>query len=500
MLEQLSFFGQKSMDLENKKQEEKKEETIKKSKDIKKIKDAKAGSSKSTKSTAKKKKTGEQFTLPLIVHGGIYTCTIDGDGEISKANVKKCVCEQYPELEGAVDIKKEEDQCILVTKFNAIKVKEHGDEKIKAIKYGNLIEKTVIDSTLNDSWKQFLLEHQEFYGCHCHLTKSNIVVPFFDKTADCKQMYQTPVRIGFCNIDQMEEYSFDQKFVSECELLEEYSKKHPEFKKGSFLDFGRYNFLMPIAKKSDVTDKTKLKLPITVKTGAYDVAFGTEDFEEEFVTKEQVRQALERIYPEYSKERTEMLFDDRYFLVAVLKSSKKGYTIIPHEDLDIEVIDNEESYIEKHLYGTYCLSKEHGVIDFELDKPIPRELLLDIVDLFSEEPTKEKAAQIFWDGKEYELYVPEQVVTESSVEFKRNKQLETEKDLVMDIHSHACYPAFFSSVDNEDEKGTRLYMVIGNLDKDRHSIAARVGIKGYFRELDPFYFFGDADEFYVEFV
>lgn len=41
-----------------------------------------------------------------------------------------------------------------------------------------------------------------------------------------------------------------------------------------------------------------------------------------------------------------MLFDDRYFLVAVLKSSKKGYTIIPHEDLDIEVIDNEESYIE----------------------------------------------------------------------------------------------------------------------------------------------------------
>ena len=106
MLEQLSFFGQKSMDLENKKQEEKKEETIKKSKDIKKIKDAKTGSSKSTKSTAKKKKTGEQFTLPLIVHGGIYTCTIDGDGEISKANVKKCVCEQYPELEGAVDIKK----------------------------------------------------------------------------------------------------------------------------------------------------------------------------------------------------------------------------------------------------------------------------------------------------------------------------------------------------------------------------------------------------------
>lgn len=503
MLEQLSFFGQESMDLEKKKQEEKKKETIKKSGNIKKTKvakEVKETPSKSKKSTAGKKKTENQFTLPLVVHGGIYTYTIDGDGEISKGNVKKCMCEQFPELEGAVDIKKEEDQCILVTKFNAIKVKEQGDQKIKAIKYGNLIKKTVIDTSLKDAWKQFLLEHQEFYGCQCHLTKSNIVVPFFDKTAECKQMYQTPVRIGFCNIDQMEEISFDQEFVSERELLDEYSKKYPEFKQGSFLDFERYNFLMPIAKKSDVSDKTKLKLPITVKTGAYDVAFDTDDFEEEFVTKEQVRQALEKIYPEYSKERTEMLFDDRYFLVAVLKSSKKGYSIIPHEDSDIEVIDNEKSYIEKHLYGTYYLSKENDVIDFELDKPIPRELLLDIIDLFKEDPTKEKAAQIFWNGKEYELYVPEQVVTESSVEFKRNKQLETKKDLVMDIHSHACYPAFFSVVDNDDEKGTRLYMVIGNLDKDRHSIAARVGIKGIFRELDPFYFFGNADEFYVEFV
>ena len=500
MLEQLSFFGQESMDLEKKKQEEKKKETIKKSESLKKTKATKQASSKSKKSTAAKKKTEDQFTLPLVVHGGIYTYTIDGDGEISKENIKKCMCEQFPELEGAVDIKKEEDQCILVTKFTAIKVKEHGDEKIKAIKYGNLFEIKETDITLKDAWKQFLLEHQEFYGCQCHLTKSNIAVPFFDKTAECKQMYQTPVRIGFCNNDQREEISFDQEFVSERVLMDEYAKTHPEFKNGSFLNFDRYNFLMPVAKKSDVTDKTKLKLPITVKTGAYDVAFDIEDFEEEFVTKEQVRQALEKIYPEYSKERTEMLFDDRYFLVAVLKSSKKGYTIIPHKNLDIEVVDNEESYIEKHLYGTYYLSKENDVIDFELDEPIPRELLLDIIDLFKEDPTKEKAAQIFWNGKEYELYIPEQVVTESSVEFKRNKQLEMEKDLVMDIHSHACYPAFFSAVDNDDEKGTRLYMVIGNLDKDRHSIAARVGIKGIFRELDPFYFFGDADEFYVEFV
>ena len=110
MLEQLSFFGQESMDLEKKKQEEKKKETIKKSGNIKKDKSCKRSKRNTIqnqkKSTAGKKKTENQFTLPLVVHGGIYTYTIDGDGEISKGNVKKCMCEQFPELEGAVDIKK----------------------------------------------------------------------------------------------------------------------------------------------------------------------------------------------------------------------------------------------------------------------------------------------------------------------------------------------------------------------------------------------------------
>lgn len=61
---------------------------------------------------------------------------------------------------------------------------------------------------------------------------------------------------------------------------------------------------------------------------------------------------------------------------------------------------------------------------------------------------------------------------------------EQEKVLVMDIHSHGRFHAFFSSVDNHDEKGVRLYMVIGNLDRHKHTYALRAGMAGSFGTLD----------------
>ena len=53
----------------------------------------------------------------------------------------------------------------------------------------------------------------------------------------------------------------------------------------------------------------------------------------------------------------------------------------------------------------------------------------------------------------------------------------------MDIHSHASFHAFFSSTDNEDEKGIRLYMVIGNLDQPKCSFKIRAGMAGTFGDM-----------------
>ena len=53
----------------------------------------------------------------------------------------------------------------------------------------------------------------------------------------------------------------------------------------------------------------------------------------------------------------------------------------------------------------------------------------------------------------------------------------------MEVHSHASMPAFFSIIDNQDEKGIRLYMVLGNLDKKAFSYVLRAGLAGVYGKL-----------------
>jgi hypothetical protein len=69
-------------------------------------------------------------------------------------------------------------------------------------------------------------------------------------------------------------------------------------------------------------------------------------------------------------------------------------------------------------------------------------------------------------------------------------QLEQEYDPnhyihVMDIHSHNSMPAKFSSVDNEDEKATRLYAVIGKLDRFLPDISVRISNGGKYLPISP---------------
>lgn len=58
------------------------------------------------------------------MHGGIYTYTIDGEGGISKGNIKKCVSEKFPEIKDVFSIKKQDEDCILETNFQAIDMKK----------------------------------------------------------------------------------------------------------------------------------------------------------------------------------------------------------------------------------------------------------------------------------------------------------------------------------------------------------------------------------------
>jgi PRTRC genetic system protein A len=55
--------------------------------------------------------------------------------------------------------------------------------------------------------------------------------------------------------------------------------------------------------------------------------------------------------------------------------------------------------------------------------------------------------------------------------------------LVVDCHSHGRHTAYFSETDNEDDRhDVKMALVIGNCDKPRPSIAARLCAKGIFEE------------------
>ncbi len=55
----------------------------------------------------------------------------------------------------------------------------------------------------------------------------------------------------------------------------------------------------------------------------------------------------------------------------------------------------------------------------------------------------------------------------------------------MDIHSHNTMAAFFSPIDDHDEKATRLYTVIGKLNKGKPEIKTRISNGGKFMDIDP---------------
>jgi len=77
-------------------------------------------------------------------------------------------------------------------------------------------------------------------------------------------------------------------------------------------------------------------------------------------------------------------------------------------------------------------------------------------------------------GLEYRLRMPEQVSRDAGVQYAHLPST------VLDIHSHGATSAFFSTTDNQDEQGLRLYAVVGKLDSLIPEVKLRVGVYGYF--------------------
>lgn len=135
---------------------------------------------------------------------------------------------------------------------------------------------------------------------------------------------------------------------------------------------------------------------------------------------------------------------------------------------------------------------------------IPYSVLAKVTSFFrsyiTEKAAFEAIAYIYWSIAEevYFVYVPKQKVTKDSIDTTLPELDEERFVLVMEIHSHNTMKAFFSSTDNADEKATRMYTVIGRLDKLFPDIKTRASVGGKFIEVPSALVFEMPEETYPQ--
>jgi PRTRC genetic system protein A len=162
--------------------------------------------------------------------------------------------------------------------------------------------------------------------------------------------------------------------------------------------------------------------------------------------------------------------------------------------------------------GTFIFQREKFIApyitkdcktSFTLKLPkIPGSVLNETVRIFKEimktMGNSESMVQIYWDEEKssYEVHVPEQYVAGASIKFIHDKELQNndKKIWVLDIHSHNTMNAFFSGGDDRDEKSTRLFGVLGQLNQNLFAHKWRAGCNGKYLDLSIIDIFNLDDE------
>ena len=129
---------------------------------------------------------------------------------------------------------------------------------------------------------------------------------------------------------------------------------------------------------------------------------------------------------------------------------------------------------------------------FQMNLPrLPAAKLAEIISFFrrvcaAHDRCMEALVNVYWDRveQEYILHVPTQQATAVSVETDLSDRPDENRYLlVMEVHSHNMMAARFSRTDDADEQATRLYMVIGRLDRFYPEIRCRFACGGQHIEI-----------------
>lgn len=201
----------------------------------------------------------------------------------------------------------------------------------------------------------------------------------------------------------------------------------------------------------------------------------------------------------------------------VMESYKGAFTTVDAAVKSGKVIgfvpsDDGKIYeIRPNVIGTFIAPAEHAGVYSKVRAgfipalpKVPYEMLAQIISFFrsyvTEDSELEAMVYVYWSAEEnaYFAYAPKQTVTKDSIDTTLPDLDEEKFTLVMEIHSHNTMKAFFSLTDNADEKATRLYTVIGRLDKLFPDLKTRASVGGKFIDIPPAEVFEMAQEPYPQ--
>lgn len=150
-------------------------------------------------------------------------------------------------------------------------------------------------------------------------------------------------------------------------------------------------------------------------------------------------------------------------------------------------------------------ASKHEEVFFELTYgPIPNGILEQIVAFFREVMKRHHDAeafiQVYWDKTEekYVVHVPKQRINKASVVYDATENLNAKDPsryvFVYECHSHNSMDAFWSNVDDNDEKELRIYGVFGELNRNDYKCLHRFFVGEEQIDLEPCHVFEGIEE------
>lgn len=113
--------------------------------------------------------------------------------------------------------------------------------------------------------------------------------------------------------------------------------------------------------------------------------------------------------------------------------------------------------------------------------PVPAWILERLLNRSLAAAPREQLWWLLWMQYAWGIYHPEQIANPASVRPVDPYHPRSTEALV-ELHSHHSMPAYFSTMDSQDETGFKVYAVIGDIHR-RPTVRVRVGIYGHFMEI-----------------